>query len=162
MINTNILEAYLHCHTKCWLYFTGEEGRGNLYSDWVRERNKSYFTEWLKQFRNHYHDSEVIIAPSEPINIAKGNWKFVFDYNACHKDLVANIHAVECVVFEKNDRSSQLITIRLIYSNKLSKNDKMLASFDAFVLSEALKVEISRARIIYGGDYSTTKIKSIT
>src|SRR5262249_17760637 len=52
--------------------------------------------------------------------------------------------------------------IRFNFSNKLSKDDKLLLAFDAFLLSKTLGCEIGLGKIIHGGNQSTVKIKIST
>ena len=41
-VTSRLLEAYLKCHTKCFLRSRGEIGVGNVYADWVCAKNTSY------------------------------------------------------------------------------------------------------------------------
>src|ERR1017187_8025545 len=52
--------------------------------------------------------------------------------------LVAALHAVERVPSAGRGKPAQFIPIRFIFSNKLTKDDRLLLAFDAFVLSKAL------------------------
>ena len=54
----------------------------------------------------------------------------------------------------------RFIPIRFIYRNKLTKDDKLLLAFDAFVLSEMLGRAVSLGKIIHGDDHATLKVKT--
>ena len=54
----------------------------------------------------------------------------------------------------------QFIPIRFLFTNKLSKDDKLLLALDAFALSKSLGREVSAGRIIYGDDHATLKVKT--
>lgn len=54
----------------------------------------------------------------------------------------------------------QFIPIRFIFTNKLTKDDKLILAFDALVLSEMLRREVSHGKIIHSNSYSAVKIKT--
>jgi predicted RecB family nuclease len=74
--------------------------------------------------------------------------------------LVACLHAVERVPSAGRRKPAQFIPIRFIFTNKLTKDDRLLLAFDAFVLSEALGREIAVGQIIHGEDHATLKVKT--
>jgi predicted RecB family nuclease len=74
--------------------------------------------------------------------------------------LETRLHAVERVPSEGRGKAARFIPIRFIFRNKLTKNDKLLVAFDAFVLSEMLGREVSAAKIIHGDDHATLKVKT--
>lgn len=62
------------------------------------------------------------------------------------------LHAVERIPSAGRGQPAQFIPIRFIYRNKLTKDDKLLLAFDAFVLAEMLGRAVSRGKIIHGDD----------
>lgn len=54
----------------------------------------------------------------------------------------------------------QFIPIRFIFTNKVTKDDKLLLIFDALVLSEMLRREVRHAKIVHGDDYTTMMIRT--
>ena len=60
------------------------------------------------------------------------------------------LHAVERVPSEGRGKATQFIPIRFIGRNKLTKNDRLLLAFDAFVLSALLGRDIAVGKIIHG------------
>jgi predicted RecB family nuclease len=69
------------------------------------------------------------------------------------------LHAVERVPSEGRGKAVRYIPIRFIFRNKLTKDDKLLLAFDAFVLSEVLG-EVGVGRIMHGDDHATLKVKT--
>jgi predicted RecB family nuclease len=57
-------------------------------------------------------------------------------------------------------QAGQFIPIRFLFTNKLSKDDKLLLALDAFALSKSLGREVSLGKIIYGDDHATLKVKT--
>jgi len=76
------------------------------------------------------------------------------------RSLVACLHVVERAPSTGRGKPAQFIPIRFIFTNKLTKDDRLLLAFDAFVLSEALGREIAVGRIIHGEDHVTLKVRT--
>jgi predicted RecB family nuclease len=159
-ITPHLFEAYLKCPTKCWLRFTGEEGSGNAYADWLRAQNESYRNEGSRRLMDAFPHEESIIAPSEPVKPSAAKWRLVVDFVARASNLESHLHAVERVPSEARGKPAEFIPIRLVFANKLTKDDQLLLGFDALVLSETLGQEISRGKIIHGNDHATHKLNT--
>ena len=69
-------------------------------------------------------------------------------------------HAVERIPSAGRGQPAQFIPIRFIYRNKLTKDDKLLLAFDAFVVSEMLGRAVSLGKIIHGDDHAALKVKT--
>jgi predicted RecB family nuclease len=74
--------------------------------------------------------------------------------------LESHLHAVERVPSEGRGKAAQFIPIRCIFFNKLTKDDKLLLAFDAFVLGQAMGREIAASKIIHGDDHATLRVKT--
>jgi predicted RecB family nuclease len=70
------------------------------------------------------------------------------------------LHAVERIPSAGRGQPAQFIPIRFIYRNKLTKDDKLLLAFDAFVVSEMLGRAVSLGKIIHGDDHAALKVKT--
>ena len=70
------------------------------------------------------------------------------------------LHAVERVPAEGRGKAVQFIPIRFISFNKLTKDDKLLLAFDAFVLGQALGRDSAVGKLIHGDDHATLKVKT--
>ena len=60
------------------------------------------------------------------------------------------LHAVERIPSAGRGQPAQFVPIRLIHRNKLTKDDKLLLAFDAFVFSEMFGRAVSLGKIIHG------------
>lgn len=74
--------------------------------------------------------------------------------------LVASLHALERVPSEGRGKLAQFIPIRFFQNRKLTKNDRLLLAFDAFVLSEALGRDVSAGQIVCGKDRATLRLNT--
>ncbi|HOD79707.1 MAG TPA: hypothetical protein PKI10_15740 [Syntrophorhabdus sp.] len=137
------------CHTKCWLRFHGEEGVENAYSNWAQRQNNAYRINGLKRLTDKHHRDEYTrsLSPAEKIKTDK--WKLAVDFNTKKGNLQSQIHAVEHIPFDGRDKPNQFIPIRYIFTNKLTKEDKLRAVFAALVLSETIGKKVDHSKIIY-------------
>ena len=74
--------------------------------------------------------------------------------------LESRLHAVERVRSESRGKPAQFVPIRFVFSNKLTKDDKLLLAFDALVTSQVRGGEVSLGKIIHGDDHATLKVKT--
>jgi predicted RecB family nuclease len=161
MIITDLLfEACLKCPTKCWLRSTGETGTENAYSDWVRAQTESYCAQGTRRLRDGVAPHECALSLSEPLRLKIAKWMLAVNVTARVKTLESRLHAVERVPSQGRGKPSRFIPIRFAFRNKLTKDDKLLMAFDAFVLSETLGREISHGKIIHGEGHAAMKMKT--
>jgi predicted RecB family nuclease len=158
-ITADLFEAYLKCHTKCFLRSHGEAGAGNAYADWVRSQTDSYRNEQIRELTTTAaRDGRIMTAPLTE-NPKAAEWGYTFDFVARAQNLQSNIHVMERTPPDEFGRPIQFIPIRFIYTNKINKDDKILLAFDALVLSKVLGREVSLGKIIHGENHVTLKVK---
>lgn len=140
-ITSDVFEAYLKCPTKCWLRAVGETSAGSTYSNWVIEQNHSYRTTEIGRLVAASPNVEVVHSPSMG-NLKAAKWRLASNLSVQAKIdscvIDSEVHVVERLPSEGRGKSAQFIPIRFVFSNKLSKDDKMLLAFDAFALSKSL------------------------
>jgi len=160
-ISSDVFEAFLKCPTKGWLRAAGEQGSGNSYAEWVKLQSASYrATQTERLLSETPADESAVAPPPEVLKAAK--WRLVTgmivqaQMNCC--TLEAELHAIEIVPSEGRGRPAQFVPIRFIFTNKHGQDDKWLSAFDAFVLSEVMRREISVAKIVHGDDHATVKV----
>jgi len=159
-ITPHLFEAYLKCPTKCWLRSAGEEGSGNAYADWLQTQNESYRNEGTRCLMDAFPHEESIVAPSAQVKLSAAKWRLVVDFVARASNLESRLHAVERVQSEAQGKPAEVIPIRFVFTNKLTKDDQWLLRFDALVLSETLGQKISRGKIIHGNDHGTQNVNT--
>ncbi len=71
------------------------------------------------------------------------------DFNTKKGNLQSRIHSVGHIPLNGRDKPNQFIPIRYIFTNKLTKEDKLRAVFDALVLSETIGNKVGHSKIIY-------------
>ena len=71
---------------------------------------------------------------SGPIDLKEAwspKWRLAIETVARTQNLESRIHAAERLISERGDKSAALIPIRLVFTNKVHKQDKLSLSFDA-------------------------------
>ena len=159
-ITPDLFEAFLKCPTKCWLRSQREPSTGNKYPDWVRTQNEAYRIEGVRRLITNISPDEWVTSPSETENLKTAKWWLAVDLTAHSQDLKSTLHAVERVPSEGKGKAATCIPIRFIFTNKLTRDDKLLVAFDALVLSEMLSREVRLGKIIHGDNYATLKVKT--
>jgi len=149
IISTPIFEAYLKCPSKCWFLFLDKESDANIYSDFIRNQNNAYLAAGIERLMVKIQPSECVVKPSVPLNIKTATWMLAVDFVAINETLESRLHAVERMPPDGQGKQVQIIPIRFIFTNKLTKGDKLILAFDALVLSEMLRREVSHGKIIH-------------
>jgi len=96
----------------------------------------------------------------DPCPPAKSEASLIASKVPASPSLVACLHAVERVPSAGRGKPTQFIPIRFVFTNKLTKDDRLLLAFDSLVLSEALGRDIAVGQIIHGDDHATLKAKT--
>ena len=160
MISSHLFEAYLECPTKCWLRAQNEPSIGNVYAEWARAQNESYREEWLKRRPAIVAEVDRILSHTFEADRKEASWRFTVDMRVQADDLECRIPAVERVRPEGRGRRVQFIPYRFEFSNKLTKQHKLMVAFDAVVLSEATGRDIRLGKIIHGDRSATLNVKT--
>lgn len=152
-ISPEILQTYLKCPMKCWLHAAGEVSAGNAYAAWVKTQDETYCVTETSRFAGSLPTGEVeASAASDHLKSAKwtlaSNVLAQAQVDSCSVE--SSIHAVERIPSEGRGKAAQFIPIRFIWRNKLTKDDRLLMAFDAFVLAQALGRDIAVTKIIHG------------
>jgi predicted RecB family nuclease len=162
-ITSDLFQAFLKCPTKCWLRAAGESGSGNAYAEWVKSQSASYVaTQTTRLVSESPKDESVVLLALE--NFKGGEWRLATgivvqaQLNSC--TLECKLHAIERMPPEGRGRPAKFVPTRFIFTNKLGKDDKLLLTFDALVLMEAMGRANTVSKIIHGDDRATLKVKT--
>ena len=160
VISSQLFEAYLECSTKCWLRSRAEPATENSYAEWARAQNETYSEYVVKRFFATVPEADRTIAPPTPKNPKDVTWRLAIDVRWRTRDLESRLHAVERIPSEGHRRRAQFIPYRFEFANKLTKEHKLLLSFDALLLSEAIGHEVPLGKIVHGDSHATLKVKT--
>lgn len=157
-ITPQLFEAYLKCPTKCFLRSLGETGSGNPYADWICTLNSLYTREGIKRLREGVANDQRVTGPIDRAGLKSGTWQLAAESKVCTQSLESTLHALERVPSGIAGKSAQFIPTRFISANKISRHDRLLLAFDAFVISETLDREVDLGKIIHGDHRVTLKV----
>jgi hypothetical protein len=134
--------------TKSWLRSLGESRNGNDYGNWLRTENESYRERGIKKLLAGLAQSDWLIAPTAAKILRTSDYRFAVDVRVQTQELEAHLHVVERIASEVRGKHAHFIPIRFAVTNKLTKDDKLLLAFDAFVLTQALRCDVNAGKII--------------
>ena len=158
-VTARLFEAYVKCSTKCFLRSLGEADGENAYANWVKTRNESYRHEGLKRLMEGILRDECVISSPDAGHLKTAKWRLAVDLVARAQNLESSIHAVERLPEEGPGQPSQFTPIRFSFTNKVTRDDKLLVAFDALILSKILGREVSLGKIIHGDDQAALTVK---
>jgi predicted RecB family nuclease len=162
-ITLDVFEAYIKCRTKCWLRATDEPSVGGSYAEWVKAQNRAYRVSETRRLVAEFPNNEVALS-ADMKGLKAAKWRLastlVVQAQMDSYALESELHALERVPAAGRAKPTRFIPIRFVFTNKLSKDDKLLLSFDAFVLSKSLGREVSIGKIVHGDDHATLKLKT--
>ena len=148
---------------KCWLRAGGEVSTANAYVEWVKTQDGSYrANETARLVRESASNEVAALLAIE--NLRSVRWQFATSVPAQAQinsySVESCLDAVERMPSDNWGKPARLIPLRFIFRNKLTKDDKLLLGFDAFVLSETLGREISLGKIIHGDGHVCLRVKA--
>ena len=157
-ITPDLFAAYLKCPTKCWLRQTGEPASGNVYAEWVRDRDEAARVDGTKRLIAEATEGSVAHQPPTE-SLKTATWRQATDVVARTANTETRIAVVERVASEGRGKAAQFVPVRFVWRNKLHRDDKLLLAFDALALSETLGREVPTGRIVHGDNQATLKVK---
>jgi predicted RecB family nuclease len=140
LVTSQLFEAYLACPTKCFLKHAGAANKENTVALWQTERNERY-----------RHDAMKTLS---------ADFELFLDQSVQSDNLKATIHAIQVVRSDKRRGESKIVPLHFVPSNKVTRSDRLLAVFNALVLSKSRGVRIDFTTIVYGDAKSKTSVKT--
>jgi predicted RecB family nuclease len=162
-ITADLFNAYLHCPTKGWLRLGGEPRGTNSWADWLQSNALIYRSEGIKQLIREI----PLVGPGEPKTWKADAWSLTVDVTvqaSSHSDaytLESFVDAVKRVSSPGRGKADQFIPVKFCPANKLTKYDRLLLAFDAWVISQALGCEVKWGLIIHGDRYIDQRVNTI-
>jgi len=158
-VTSTLFEAYLKCPTKCFLKSSAETEE--KYVNWIQVESEMYQNERRQHLMDRLPSSDCVSRSADVEDLRTAKWRFAVDLSAYSQDLASTIHAVERIASEGRGRRAVFIPVRLVLTNKITRDDKLLLAFDALTLSEILGRSVAFGKIIYGNQHVTVKVKTL-
>ena len=158
-ITPELFGAHLKCPTKSFLLAHGEAPSGNAYAEWFRNQNEAYRSAGVGRLKESVPQEQRAGSTPDPPDLKATKWRLTVDFPAQAQNLESRLHALERVASEGRSKPNQFVPVRFIFTNKLTKDDKLMLAFDALVLSEMIGREVSLGRIVHGDDGAALNVK---
>jgi predicted RecB family nuclease len=138
LVTSRLFADYLECPMKCFLRATGAPGGENIIAAAKEKRTESYRREAIIQ--------------------RFGGSNAVLDRMIRSQCFEARVHIVQPL----RPKASSPTLIHFVPTNKVTRNDKLLATFNAMVLLKCQRGEIDSARIVHGAHWTMCSVKTPT
>lgn len=158
-ITSKTFEDYLNCETKAYLRWINETGEKNSFGEWTQMQNAVYIRSGIENLCKGIPPDECPKNQTDTESLKKAKWRLTVNFGARSTTLQSSIHALIRISTTKKNQPVELIPIRFILNNQLTKNDKLLLAFDGLVISQLLGRAPSLGKIIHGENYFAQKIK---
>jgi len=124
-VNSQLLDAFLKCPTKCWLRSVGEQITDKSCVQCARVRNELYVAAEIRRLISRTDpDGHVTSLAAE--DLKRGKWRLATNLLAKTQSLESRIYAVECLRSEGRSNHTEFVPIRFIPANKVGKDAKLL------------------------------------
>src|SRR5262245_33492341 len=160
IVSSQLFEAFLECPTKCWLRSRAEPAARNIYVDWARARNETYYQESLKRLFSRFPVRGSVTGAPVPKSLTDATWRLAIAMHLQKNELESRLQAIERISSEGRGGTAQLIPYRFEFAHKLTKKHKLLLAFDALLLSEDAGRKVSLGKIVHGAGHATLKVKA--
>src|SRR5215471_15622160 len=107
-LTSQLLEAYLHCPTKCWLRSVGERITDTTRVSFIHTQNESFHTAAILRLLSNAHQNECVLSPSADSLIA-GKWRLAIRVLAQTPHLESCLHGVERLSSKGRGKPAQFI-----------------------------------------------------
>ena len=159
VITTDLVEAFLKCPTKCFLRSRAEVANGNAYADWVRTKGEIFRTEGITRLTAGAPLDRRATGTAVTESGGSPQWELALDFTARSENLQCSCHAVQRLPSAGQGRAAQFVPIRFVFSDKITRHDKLLLAFDGLVISEVFAGEVTLGKIVHGDDHVTLRVK---
>src|SRR3954468_21784443 len=159
IVSSQLFEDYIECATKCWLRSREEPAAGNVYAEWARAQNEAYRQDALKKLCTLLPEGERVIGPSISKSSKDATWRIAIDVRLRTNELESRLHAVERIASAGRGSTNQFIPYRFEFTNKLSRQHKLLMAFDTLALAETVGRAVTLGKVMHGDNHATLKVK---
>jgi len=159
LISEDIFRAFLRCETKSYLKFLGSTGNQREFTDWERNLVEDYKQQCYIQLRSNFREDECLIGTLLPQALENNMYRLVIDCVVHAQESQSHIHALERLASPGKTKHHTYIPLRFVPSEKITKHDKLLLAFDAFVFSTAFGKAPLFGKIIHGHEQVAVKVE---
>ena len=144
---------------KCFRISKNQVEKTNTYAEWLQAKERTYLKVYINNVILGHEPGDFIFNAPCTRRLITNHWRFSLDTVARAHYLESTLQLVERTNSIIQRHIDTLIPIRFNSANRITKENRLLLAFDAFVFSQAIGRKIVFGRIIHGENYSRLKIK---
>jgi hypothetical protein len=126
---------------------------------WICTQDSLYKREGIRQLKEGVGNNQCVTSPLDRAGLKSTDWQLAIESKVRTHNLECTCQALEHVP-SAIGKPAQFIPTRFISANKISRHDRLLLAFDAFVLSETLNREVDLGKIIHGDHRLSLKVQT--
>ena len=158
-ITEEIFQAFLRCETKSYLKISGTIGLRREFSEWERFLAEDFQQKCSQRLLSNIRQDECFVGTPSTQELKNKKYRIVINCIVQAQKVQSHIQALERLPSPGNTKHNNYIPIRFIPKEKITEFDKLLLSFDAFVLFTASGRMPLFGEIIHGIEQKTVRIK---
>ena len=158
-ITEEIFQTFLKCKTKCYLRISGTVGLQPEFGDWERFLAEDFQQKCSQRLLSNFRQDECFVGTPSPQELENKKYRIVINCIVQAQKVQSHIQALERLPSPGNTKHNHYIPIRFIPKEKITEFDKLLLSFDAFVLFTTSGRMPLFGKIIHGIEQKTVRIK---
>ena len=158
-ITEEIFQTFLKCKTKCYLRISGTVGLQPEFRDWERFVAEDFQQKCSQRLLSNFRQDECFVGTPSPQELENKKYRIVINCIVQAQKVQSHIQALERLPSPGNTKHNHYIPIRFIPKEKITEFDKLLLSFDAFVLFTTSGRMPLFGKIIHGIEQKTVRIK---
>jgi len=159
MITKIIFQSFLRCEMKAYLACSRTVEEQCNFADYYQRLAEKYKNKSSAYLISKCSENEYKIGASFPKHFDDKRLRFLIDCEAHGEQLISHIDAVERLLSAGEKNTQNYIPINFVSSEKITKYEKLMLSFDALVLFCASGELPLFGKIIHGSQLRTDKVK---
>jgi predicted RecB family nuclease len=159
MITKIIFQSFLKCEMKAYLTCSKTVEEQCDFADCYKRLTERYKKKSVASLISKCSQNEYKIGASFPKDFNDKHLRFLIDCEAHGREFTSHIHAIERLLSPEKKNTKNYIPIDFVSSEKITRHDKLMLSFDALVLFSASGDFPLFGKIIHGSQLRTVKIK---
>lgn len=158
-ITEEIFQTFLKCKTKCYLRISGTVGLQPEFGDWEKFLAEDFQQKCSQRLLSNFRQDECFVGTPSPQELENKKYRIVLNCRVQAQKVQSHIQALERLPSPGNTKHNHYIPLRFIPKEKITELDKLLLSFDAFVLFTTSGRMPLFGKIIHGIEQKTVRIK---
>jgi len=157
-ISDRLFIDYLRCRYKAYLKFSGKIGVKSDFEIYQDDRNAEYRNRAREHLLRLERNTEPLILTTTFKDVKKQNLSFATAISISNDKNSLILDAIE-LASQSSPRKPAYYPILFLAQLKITKQDKLLLAFCGSTLSHEQKVEPTIGKIIFGDNFSSSKVQ---